>query len=105
MDTFRMSTDHKPLVPINSDKDLDVAPARCTRLLIRLMRFTGVAEHAPGTSMIIADLLSRKPLDDNTSDTEQEVMYYAQSIVYSIPASKPKLEEIRDATAQDPVLV
>ena len=104
MDTFRIITDHKPLVPIINDKDLDVAPVRCTRLLIRLMRFTGVAEHAPGTSMVIADLLSRKPLDNTTSDTEEDVRYYALSVIASLPATRPKIMQIREATAQDLVL-
>ena len=62
LDSFRIITDHKPLVPIINDKDLDKAPVRCTRLLMRLMRYAGVAEHAPGKTMVIADLLSRKPL-------------------------------------------
>ena len=39
MDTFRITTDHKPLVPIINDKDHDVVTVRCTRLLIRLMRY------------------------------------------------------------------
>ena len=104
MDTFRIITDHKPLVPIINDKDLDVAPVRCTRLLIRLMRFTGVAEHAPGTSMVIADLLSRKPLDNTTRDTEEDVRYYALSVIASLPATRPKIMQIREATAQYLVL-
>ena len=104
MDTFRITTDHKPLVPIINDKDLDVAPVRCTRLLIHLMRFTGVAEHAPGTSMVIADLLSHKPLDNTTSDTEEDVRYYALSVIASLPATRLKIMQIREATAQDLVL-
>ena len=40
MDKFRIITDHKSLVPIINDKDLDVIPVRCTRLTMRLMRFT-----------------------------------------------------------------
>ena len=37
MDKFRIITDHKSFVPIINDKDLDVIPVRCTRLMIRLM--------------------------------------------------------------------
>ena len=104
MDTFRIITDHKTLVPIINDKDLDVVPVHCTRLLIQLMRFTGVAEHAPGTSMVITDLLSRKPLDNTTSDTEEDVRYYALSVIASLPTTRPKIMQIREATAQDLVL-
>jgi len=104
MDFFRIITDHKPLVPIINDKDLDVAPVRCTRLLMRLMRYTGKAEHAPGASMVISDLLSRKPLQDQVSDTEEDVRYYALSAVISLPATTSKLAEIRQKTTTDTIL-
>ena len=65
------------------------------------MRFTGVAEHAPGASMVIADLLSRKPLDNKTSDTEEDVRYSALSVIASLTATRPKIMQIREATAQD----
>ena len=104
MDKFRIITDHKSLVPIINDKDLDVIPVRCTRLMMRLMRFTGIAEHVPGKSLVIADLLSRKPLADKTSDTEEDVKYYALSVVSSIPATTPKIQQIRELTAEDKIL-
>ena len=104
MDTFRIITDHKPLIPIINDKDLDVIPVRCTRLMMRLMRFTGVAEHVPGKTLVIADLLSRKPLADTQSDTEEDVKHFASSIVNAIPASTPKLQQIRALTQKDKVL-
>ena len=104
MDKFRIITDHKSLVPIINDKDLDVIPVRCTRLMIRLMRFTGIAEHVPGKSLVIADLLSRKPLADKTSDTEEDVKYYALSVVSSIPVTTPKIQQIRELTAEDKIL-
>ena len=37
--------------------------------------------------MAITDLLSRKPLDDTISDTEQDVKYYALSVVIQLPAT------------------
>ena len=58
------------------------------------MRFTGVAEHAPGTSMVIADLLSRKPLDNTTSDTKEDIRFYALSVIASLPATRPKIMQI-----------
>ena len=104
IDKFRIITDHKPLVPIINDKDLDVVPARCVRLLIRYMRFSGIAEHAPGKSMVIADLLSRKPLDDTTSDTDEDVRYHAISVLCSMPASTPKIIQIREESANDMII-
>ncbi|KAK7880220.1 hypothetical protein WMY93_033117 [Mugilogobius chulae] len=51
LSNFRLITDHKPLVPLINSKDLDNVPIRCQRLLMRLMRFSGVAEYAPGKTL------------------------------------------------------
>ncbi len=32
MDTFKLITDHKPLIPLINSKDLDTVPVRCQRL-------------------------------------------------------------------------
>ena len=37
LDDFELQTDHKPLVPLMTSKDIDRAPGRGQRLLIRLM--------------------------------------------------------------------
>uniref|UniRef100_A0A3Q1HAR0 Gypsy retrotransposon integrase-like protein 1 n=2 Tax=Acanthochromis polyacanthus TaxID=80966 RepID=A0A3Q1HAR0_9TELE len=102
MDSFRLQTDHKPLVPLINTYDLDRAPPRCQRLLMRLLRFQVIAEHVPGKQLTVADALSRNPLS-NTSDssTDDEVQVYLQSVVTNAPVSSQKLREIKAATLQD----
>ena len=56
MDSLELQTDHKPLVPLISSKDLDKAPVRCQRLLLRLMPFNADVRYVPGKSLILAGL-------------------------------------------------
>ena len=62
--TFHCETDHKPLIPLLSTKNLDELPPRIQRFRMRLMRYHFTISHVPGKSLIIADTLSRAPLPD-----------------------------------------
>ena len=98
---FKILTDHKPLVPLMNDRDINQAPIRCQRLLLRLMRFNVVAEYVRGRDMVMADALSRMPLSSQISTTEKEVAAYVKAVRFRQPASDRKLEEIRRCTRED----
>ena len=102
MDSFHVHTDHKPLVPLINTYDLDKAPPRCQRLLMRLLLFNVVAEHIMGKQLVVADKLSRQPLSElSDGELEHEVQAYVESVVANAPVSSQRLSEIRTATHQD----
>ena len=74
LEQFKLVTDHKPLVPLINSHSLDNIPLRCQRLLMRLMRFSPVAEYAPGKTFIIADTLSRSPLPTTGAESDSHSM-------------------------------
>jgi transposase InsO family protein len=106
LDKFELLTDHKPLVPLMTSKDLDQGPIRCQRLLIRLMRFNPVVRHVPGKTLVIADALSRNPIPCQVADEEkeEEITAYVNVIQAAWPATKSVLQNISNATARDPIL-
>lgn len=53
---------------------------------------------------MVSDTLFRSPLSRNTSDAEEEVNLYVNSVVQSLPISDRHLERVRVATAKDPEL-
>lgn len=103
LDKFELQTDHKPLVPLMMTKDLDRAPVRCQRLLMRLMRFNADVKHVPGKNLVIADALSRKPLQHTVADQElkEVVQEYVDAVHDSWPITSNRLDRLRAATIQD----
>lgn len=61
-------TDHKPLVTLLGKSPLDILPPRIQRFRMRLMRFSYEVVHAPGKSLVTADVLSRAPIRRKESD-------------------------------------
>ena len=54
-----IETDHKPLLPLLTTKQLDSLPARVLRFRLRMDRFTYTLQHVPGKDLHTADALSR----------------------------------------------
>jgi len=105
LESFRLLTDHKPLVPLIASRDIDKVPARIQRLLLRLMPYRCVPEHIPGKSLVVADTLSRLPVSDAPDDVlALEVDACAQAVKSTWSVSSDKLNQIRLATSDDLVL-
>ncbi|UYV78935.1 hypothetical protein LAZ67_17000317, partial [Cordylochernes scorpioides] len=76
--TFSIETDHIPLKPIFSTKNLDEMTPRIQRLRLRMMRYSYSIHHTPGKDIDVADALSRSPIKiSHEKDLENEI--YSQS--------------------------
>ena len=104
LDSFQLQTDHKPLVPLIKSKDIDKAPVRCQRLLIRLMRFNTDVIHVPGKQIVISDALSRNPIPHTNEDenSAENVKAYVDSISSNWPVTSNRLNILRTETVHDP---
>jgi len=60
-----METDHKPLLQILQTKHLDELTPRLQGMRLKLMRYNYNMIHVPGKQLILADSLSRNPVEFN----------------------------------------
>ena len=68
--TFRLETDHKPLVTLlGTAKSFDELPPRIQRMKMKLMRFSYNIVHVPGKELYTAQTLSRAPVTEIIEDT------------------------------------
>ena len=103
---FSIETDHKPLIPLFSTKNLDELPIRVQRFRMRMMRFQFSIYHVPGKSLIVADMLSRAPLDgvtDSDRTLQEDADAFVNLTLQSLPATEHRLEDIRQHQQQDEV--
>ena len=105
--TITLETDHKPLVPLLSDKHFDDLPPRVLRFHLCLMRFNLVILHIPGKHLHTADALSRAPLKNSVDHLDQElseeIECHVRAVVSAIPASSLCVEIFKAAQAEDTV--
>ena len=102
---FTLHTDHKPLVPLLTSKELAKLPPRIQRFRLRLARYSPEVIHVPGKSQIIADALSRAPsCSHNKEDVLfcEEVHAMSEQAFVSLPATLSKIQEIIEHQNADP---
>ena len=102
-----LQTDHKPLIPLLNNKELHSSPVRCQRLLMRLARFSLMAEYTPGKYMAVADALSRAPKVSSEAEEEEinslnlEVNNCVGGIIENLPVSSNQLQRIKEEQLKD----
>lgn len=93
--TIQVITDHKPLVAIHS-KPLSKAPKRLQSMMLRMQPYDVSLQYRPGPELVIADCLSRAPLQESTCTESVQV----NNLMWC-PVSKECLDVIRNATSRD----
>ncbi|KAK7108980.1 hypothetical protein V1264_013102 [Littorina saxatilis] len=88
---FKVVTDHKPLVMI-LNKPLTSAPPRLQRMLLKLQGYNFVMEYQPGSTMALADTLSRLPSAKNLQEIDLDIR------VSMVRFSSERTSRIRAAT-------
>ena len=101
-----VETDHKPLETIFKCPISD-APMRLQKMMLKLRRYTFTVHYRKGSTMWLADTLSRAPLS-HTHRTDRDFEIFAMDTINTEHRPGRILdhtyEEIKTATAEDPLL-
>ncbi len=100
--TVTVQTDHEPLTSIWK-KSIASSSPRLQRLLLRLAQYDVVVEFLKGKENIIADALSRICPKTTTESVDLNCIS-VHMITDTVPASKTRLQELREATQADRTL-
>lgn len=87
---LHIQTDHKPLVPLFSSKNLEQLPLWVQRFQMRIMHFLYNISHVPGKELTIANALSHGP---DQTPTEREELLQRVAMAYVEPTER-RIEEI-----------
>ena len=99
MPSFQLITDHRPFIPILNDYHLDkLDNPRILRLSLSMQRYSFVAVWVPGKDSLMADALSRSPVDHPSAS--DEIAEGLQSFLLRI--NQPKITGCRNPLMQLP---
>jgi len=100
---FKLETDHK-LVPLLQAKNLDELSPCLQRMRMRLMHYDFEVFHSPGKDIIVADYLSRTPIQGNhiqTSDLPKEIETHVSTVVQHCGISDFTMAKIVESQQND----
>ncbi|UYV69742.1 K02A2.6-like [Cordylochernes scorpioides] len=102
---FRIETDHKPLIPLFSTKELSSLTPRLQRFRMLMMRFGFEIVHIPGKELLDADALSRQPLlTTEGGEDERPTSAHINAVLSSITDKDEMLTKIFEAQQEDTTL-
>ena len=99
-DSFKVLTDHKPLVGLFKKELSDTTNARILRYREKLANFNFTVEWVPGKCHQIADALSRAPVFTPAQEVKETAQNDTAAICSAISAD-PLLEELASMAAAD----
>ncbi|UYV64758.1 K02A2.6-like [Cordylochernes scorpioides] len=103
--SFRIETDHKPLIPLFSTKELSSLTPRLQRFRMRMMRFGFEIVHIPGKGLLDADALSRQPLlTTEGGENERPTSAHIKAVLSCITDKDEMLTKIFEAQQEDMTL-
>ena len=103
---FHCETDHKPLIPLLSTKNLDELPPHIQKFCMCLMRYHFTISHVPGKNLMIPDTLSRASMPDIhlvDQDFNAEVEAYVTMVWQTLQASEQQLVNIQQQQERDEI--
>ncbi|GBM33340.1 hypothetical protein AVEN_194946-1 [Araneus ventricosus] len=104
--TVNIETDHKPLVPIFMHKALDGLSPRLQKMKLKMIRYSYQVQYIPGKDLVIADALSRSPIEGREDEELlEEITAYIQMVIATLPATDKRLSEILQAQQEDEVCI
>ncbi|UYV69971.1 K02A2.6-like, partial [Cordylochernes scorpioides] len=102
---FRIETDHKPLIPLFSTKELSSLTPRLQRFRMRMMRYGFEILHIPGKELLDADALFRQPLlTTEGGENERQTSAHINAVLSSITDKDEMLTKIFEAQQEDTTL-
>ena len=72
-----------------------------------MMRYNFTIVHVPGKALVVADALSRAPLQSDVTDSfnlQESTETFISTVVKALPASVSRLEQIAKTPSTDPIL-
>ena len=96
-----INSDHKPLESIIK-KPLDRAPRRLQGMLLRCMAYDTEIRYTPGSTMHLADMMSRAYLPLTVQENLDE--FEGVNAVKFLPMREEKVQQVRQATEKDATL-
>jgi hypothetical protein len=98
--SFWVETDHKPLVSVLGEKELAKLPIRVQRFRLKMMSYSYRIKYTPGVKLVLADALSRAPVDQ-AEDSQQGESLLVLELLDSLPISRRRCERLRAALLED----